>query len=242
LTCIGGDDDGGDGTGQQFDSKFCWVSTASFAPVDYYIYIDGHSGATGDYAVSLDVVLAPLPVELSSFEGETMENYNVIKWATASEENTEMHVIERSSDGQGDWKAIGSLPAAGNSFELQEYKMRDMNPIAQAYYRLKSVDFDGYTDYSEVIMLERKIDRFEVLAIAPNPASTRVNIQVQVPNSGQHTIRISNTIGQTVYMEQLNFDTGIYSKSVDVSDFTNGIYIISIENGFESLVHKIVKQ
>lgn len=242
LTCVGGDDDGGDGTGQQFDSKFCWVSTANFAPVDYYIYIDGHSGATGNYAVSLNAVEAALPVELTSFEGEVMDHYNMIKWETASEENTEMHVIERSSNGQTNWKAIGELTAAGNSFDSQQYRIRDMNPIAQGYYRLKSVDFDGYTDYSDIIMLERKIDRFEVLAVAPNPASTVVNIQVQVPESGQHTIRVSNTIGQTLYLEQLTLDAGIYSKAVDVSDFTNGIYIISIENGFESLVHKVVKQ
>ena len=55
LTCVGGDDDGGDGSANSFDSKFCWLSTGTAAtPVDYYIYIDGHGTATGDFALSID--------------------------------------------------------------------------------------------------------------------------------------------------------------------------------------------
>lgn len=242
LTCVGGDDDGGDGTGHNFDSKFCWVSTANFAPVNYYIYIDGHSGATGNYAVSLDVVQAPLPVELTSFQGEVTEKSNRLIWETASEENTEMHIIERSIDGQDNWEVVGEVPAAGNSFVAQNYKLEDMNPVAEAYYRLKSVDFDGYTEFSEVIMLERKIEEFEVVNIAPNPASASVNLTVQTPKSGFYTIRLTNTVGQIVYLEQSNMDSGIHSKEINISDLSNGIYFITIENGLESLVHRIVKQ
>jgi hypothetical protein len=56
LVCVGGDDDGGDGSGHNFDSQFCWETTG--AGIDYYMYLDGHSGATGNYNVHL-TILAP---------------------------------------------------------------------------------------------------------------------------------------------------------------------------------------
>ena len=52
LNCIGGDDDGGDETGHNADSEFCFLSTAT----TYYFYIDGNNGATGNYAFTLDAV------------------------------------------------------------------------------------------------------------------------------------------------------------------------------------------
>ena len=64
LVCVGGDDDGG---ANGFLSTFCWESsaTAGFAPVDYFIYLDGHSGDTGDFIldVSVDNVLSTTDVE-----------------------------------------------------------------------------------------------------------------------------------------------------------------------------------
>ncbi len=55
LTCVGGDDDGGDGTGHISDSQFCWQSTGSSAtPVDYYIYVDGHFTQIGNFVLTLN--------------------------------------------------------------------------------------------------------------------------------------------------------------------------------------------
>ena len=243
LTCVGGDDDGGtEPEGDTFDSKFCWVSTASLAPVDYFIYVNGHGGATGNYAFTLTVVDPPLPIDLISFEGDVMENYNMLSWETSSEENTEAHIIERSIDGRDNWEVIGAVDAVGYTYEENQYKLEDRNPIAKAYYRLKSVDFDGSSSYSDIILLERKISSFEIVNISPNPARTSVSIDFQVPQNSQYTIRMTNMIGQIVYLEQMNLNAGVYSNDINIAAFTNGVYFITIENGLESLVHKIVKQ
>ena len=104
--CIGGDDDGGTGT----TSVYTFTSTASFAPVDYFIYVDGHGTNTGNYELSLANM--PLPVRLVSFEGEKMEKGNQLTWVTASEENTEYFSIERSVDGVH-WSSIVRQNANG---------------------------------------------------------------------------------------------------------------------------------
>ena len=46
---------------------------------------------------------APLPVELTSFTGVAQERSNLLKWQTASEENTMVFIVERSSDGARDF-------------------------------------------------------------------------------------------------------------------------------------------
>jgi len=54
LTCIGSDDDSGDGSNGE-DSILCWQSTGSaLDPVDYYIYVDGDSSDRGDFVLTLN--------------------------------------------------------------------------------------------------------------------------------------------------------------------------------------------
>ncbi|WCO00510.1 T9SS type A sorting domain-containing protein [Psychroserpens ponticola] len=54
LTCVGGDDDGGENASL---STFCWESSATEGnTVDYYIYVDGNSvAAIGDFTLDVSV-------------------------------------------------------------------------------------------------------------------------------------------------------------------------------------------
>ncbi|MGB3605744.1 T9SS type A sorting domain-containing protein [Psychroserpens sp.] len=53
LVCVGGDDDGGDNGSF---STFCWDSAAAIGDtVNYYIYVDGHTTARGEFTLDLSV-------------------------------------------------------------------------------------------------------------------------------------------------------------------------------------------
>ena len=65
---------------------------------------------------------APLPVELADFKGYAMDRTNVLKWQTASEENTMVFLLERSLDGRRDFIEIGRVNAFGNSTTLKFLK------------------------------------------------------------------------------------------------------------------------
>ena len=91
------------------------------------------------------IEIFPLPVEMVLFEGNASTQGNVIVWQTASENNSDYYLIERSLTGEfTENDIIASQPAAGNSTELLNYVYVDKDaPVAINYYRLTQVDRDG---------------------------------------------------------------------------------------------------
>ena len=85
----------------------------------------------------------PLPVELLFFEGENHNKSNILKWATASENNSSHFDIQHSENGDK-WTTLNTVTSVGNSTEYTEYIIWDVNyqPIIN-YYQLIQHDFDG---------------------------------------------------------------------------------------------------
>ena len=73
----------------------------------------------------------------------------------------------------------------------------------------------------------------ENFIIYPNPASTTLNIDIA--NADQSKISIMNYLGQT------NFTT-TNQKQIDITNFTSGLYFITIEFGHKIFTQKFIKQ
>jgi hypothetical protein len=86
-----------------------------------------------------------LPVELTEFTGYKTNEYNVLKWQTASEHNSDYFLVERSTTGEFNENSVVTIKqAAGNSTELLDYTFVDKDfTNAINYYRLTQVDYDG---------------------------------------------------------------------------------------------------
>jgi len=98
----------------------------------------------------------PLPVELLYFEGTAYPSFNNLKWATASEHNSDYFSIERSIDGQ-EWRQIATKPSAGNSTEKINYFYLDnIDQFVIHYYRLVQYDIDGKFSVYGPIMLDNQ--------------------------------------------------------------------------------------
>ena len=97
----------------------------------------------------------PLPVELLYFEAVVDETYVHLKWATASEINNDYFILQESIDGII-YKDIQFLSGAGNSTTIIEYSININKKDGDRYYKLKQVDFDGTTSYSDIIFILNK--------------------------------------------------------------------------------------
>jgi len=98
----------------------------------------------------------PLPVELSEFTAEAGDKVNTIKWTTVSEQNSDYFIVERSLNG-ADWDFAGRVKSAGNSTSEINYTLEDRaftNFIN--YYRLKQVDIDGVTKTYNMIYVDNR--------------------------------------------------------------------------------------
>ena len=97
-----------------------------------------------------------LPVELSVFDVQTMDNQNIVHWVTDSETNNSHFVLERSYNGMT-FEAIATTAGAGDSKVQHSYSFIDANFSSNiVYYRLKQFDFDGTMHLSPVIVAENE--------------------------------------------------------------------------------------
>ena len=162
-----------------------------------------------------------LPVEWLSFETERLGQSIHITWSTAIESNNQGFYVERSSDAET-WESIGFVEGTGNSDNIQLYSFVDDFPnIGYNYYRLKQVDFDGATDYSEIREVVLDPGTFvDALTVFPNPVKDFLTI---TPVIGKLNVR--DLSGRSMYTSTLN---GTRTQ-VSMQDFPSGIYLVEIQ-------------
>ncbi|MDF3026962.1 MAG: repeat protein [Fluviicola sp.] len=167
----------------------------------------------------------PLPVTLLSFSAELNDKKEVvILWQTASETNNDYFVVTRSTDGYH-WEEISKVDGSGNSSGLISYASLDENPYSGiSYYRLKQVDFNGHTSYSELAAIT--IDGYSgrQVIIYPNPAMNEISIE----SAGSETdsYLLYNCQGQEISSQTKIIESSKNSLKIDVSQLPAGIYLL----------------
>jgi len=165
-----------------------------------------------------------LPVKLSSFEVIKQRNTSLIVWETTSEVNTDYFDVERSPNGQS-FQRIDQVKSAGRSNDLKHYQTVDQNPfIGKNYYRLKMVDLDGKTEYSQIRSVEFS-EPGRNFSIYPNPANEYIYIGSPELDGEQHTLELLNEQGKLLMTNQVSA-----SKKVDLNSLLPGLYIVRILN------------
>lgn len=150
-------------TAALYDSACNQVSSSAFGivfvtPGASYIWC-GHYICSGSIGYSPEFCptysdFSPLPVAWLYFFGRFNRIEGAIKlsWATATEINSDYFEIQQGYDGQN-FKMIGREPAAGFSNTTKYYQVIDEHPGAVNYYRIRQVDRDGKSSYSNTIFL-----------------------------------------------------------------------------------------
>jgi len=157
-------------------------------------------GASVDsYVVELPVFSADvLPVSLLSFTGQALKNHNHLEWTTATEENTEHHLLQRSADGISGWVDVERVAGAGRSTDERHYSISDPVPPATSFYRLLSYDFDGSVQQSDVIRLERNAPPTGILRAFPNPANDLTVIEFDNSANEGLSVRVFTVNGREI--------------------------------------------
>jgi len=175
-------------------------------------------------------VSAFLPIELSEFFANSLEEKNLIQWETASERNSEWHVIERSDNGRENWIEIGRVQAHGNSDSPTRYELNDEKPLPVSYYRIKEISFDGTLQYSEVILVKREIDGLSILSVFPQPADDYLEIKFQAPNAEEYNFYLLDILGRELSKETIFFEEGINNYKLNTQNISSGNYLLLLKN------------
>ncbi len=193
---------------------------------------DGENGGTGtcptittpicDDVSGLCIEDTALPIELLLFSGVENNENVLLKWATASEENFDYFEIERAAQGTS-FEIIGEIKGNGDSFKRLDYGFTDENPeVGLNYYRLKSIDFDGTFEYSDVILV--KFTSNVKLLVSPNPTLGAISVRTSLPTTDGLQYEITNQYGVIVLTGTLSE----FNTQIDLQGLTKGIYIIRL--------------
>ena len=76
--------------------------------------------------------------------------------------------------------------------------------------------------------------------IYPNPNDGTFVLNINSSSTTTYVIEIHNTLGQLIYKQSLKQFTGMNSYPVDISEYSKGIYMISLIDGHNQNVKKII--
>ena len=184
----------------------------------------------------LDNTGGSLPVELLYFNAMEHGGQVEVTWATASEENFDYFSIERSADGI-DFKEIGKLEGSGYSMSRIDYSFTDAFPTEGiSYYRLRSIDFDGYTEVFETVIVQ-----VEGLAkdfnIYPNPiANGSFRIQTNFVSTESATLVVYNNVGQIE--DEFGIDSWLTTLELETSK--KGLFLFKLFTSKGTIVKRVL--
>ncbi|MFM7711144.1 MAG: T9SS type A sorting domain-containing protein, partial [Ferruginibacter sp.] len=174
-----------------------------------------------------------VPVKLIYFNGSCQNNSVVLNWATASEINNAYFNIERSLDGVS-WKLVGKKMSATNGSSTNNYTFID-DTIQEDnyYYRLRQVDVDGKSVFSNIIYVGKcEKSSSKSISVFPNPANQYLTFASLNNQSNIGEISIINALGmqiKKVFVTQ--------NKTISITDLPNGVYLIK----FKDFPHQTTK-
>lgn len=193
-----------------------------------YYYLDISIGTarivTSPVWYTRDDVNAVLPVTLTSFTAQKVNNSSLLKWTTSQEYNSQEFQVERSINGNN-WQPIATVAAAGNSNTNLSYSIIDLTPAKGTnLYRLKQIDIDGRSEYSAI----RKVnfDKTFTYSIYPNPAKDMLHITVDNAAGVIATVQVLNAQSQVLINEKLN--TATQPATLNVASLKPGMYFLKI--------------
>ncbi len=145
---------------------------------------------------SLGFDCSVVPITLLFFKGTALKEEAVLNWATSSEINFDYFLLERSSTGT-QFAELARVQGSGNSNTRKDYSFTDRDPfIGNSFYRITSVDFDGYTQVFNNNVVRVNVAAEKQFHVYPNPIVNskligKVNCKLERPAQ----VQVFNNLG-----------------------------------------------
>ena len=83
-------------------------------------------------------------------------------------------------------------------------------------------------------------DNFELFQNSPNPFAENTNITFNSPNSENITFKIYNLLGEEIETQLISSSKGLNTINVNTSSYSEGVYLYSINNGYQVLTKRMI--
>lgn len=192
------------------------------------------------YNLNLPSSCTALPVTWVSVSATYRDEFVLVEWSVAHAKDNSHFIIERSHDGT-EWESIATIPDNGSINFHNSYSSYDYNPSPGKtnYYRIKQVDIDGKSTYSQVCssLIYKKNMPYQIY---PNPLQMGKENEFYIKgNAGLVYVEIFDAYGRNVYAATVMIE---HEKDAQIKLDTNVscIYSIRLSSSEETTVKKLI--
>lgn len=181
---------------------------------------------------------SPMPIKLAKFEATAITQGAQLLWETSMEKNFNYFQIERAGSDLN-FSSIGREESKGGLDINVSYEYLDRNvKPGKNYYRLRSVDYDGSYEYSNVVFVNWTND--SGIKVYPNPTSDgSLKIELNDNMVTPTDVRLLDQMGHIVYQSEL---TEITSEIQLPGTIQPGLYHLRLFSGQRQEIIKVVIQ
>jgi hypothetical protein len=176
----------------------------------------------------------PVPLKMISFTGIRQAGTTYLHWITDNEQNVSHFEIQRSENATN-YTEIGAVAARNISYQ-QHYDFEDhLSDHGIAYYRLKSIDYDGKFSYSKIVAVsEREIQSSSFIVL--NPVHNAITIFNKTGRDGIFDYKLFNAAGLQLLNGKINIAMNGGTVLPVPGQTASGMYLLELSN--EKLVFR----
>ncbi len=183
-----------------------------------------------------------LAVELISFDGEVQSAGNLLTWITASETNSDYFTLYRSVDGIN-FEAVHTVAAQGGENSEMRYEFLDAYTASgTVYYSLSETDQDGQSESVGLVSLSRSSESLQLLSLSPVPAESWVDLVFSHDSNELVEVEMFDAAGSLIFQTELEAISGTNTMRIATSNYSPGVYILSLSTSSLNITEKLIKQ
>jgi hypothetical protein len=82
---------------------------------------------------------------------------------------------------------------------------------------------------SNTLRMAMSMEEELTLKIMPNPSEGLIKLNYSIPEAGKASIQIINMLGQPIWNESLQVESGEGEREIDLTNVANGYYFVTIQ-------------
>lgn len=197
--------------------------------------------ACGVSRVATFLIICPLGIEYKFITVNKIGRRTAeIDWETIEEKKNDYFTILKSIDGIN-FDEIGVVHSKGTGNFNYNFIDNNNSLSEIIYYRLLNTSLSGEVESSELFKVDFSNTESNIIII-PNPSSGEFLVSYNIPYSGEYTIQIADSYGRIIVNKTEELKKGNSFLPFDLSNYSKGIFTISIRNKTSTAKQRIVIQ
>jgi len=213
-------------------------------PVLNFVTRDGQTGFVGGsnsfFTIAGDILVNPLPIELTSFYANCGSSSIMVNWTTASENGNSYFVLERTKD-LITWDMVANIPSQnGYSNNAQSYQFEDHVYDGTFYYRLNQVDINGdIQSYPPITLTCSGSSADPAIVNTYQNSDGQVTVVLFAPSDMDYVLDLYDLHGRKIYGSKGSAVGGNNTIMIDAHVLRDAYYLVHMQVGDKNLSKKV---